>query len=381
MSNPKSALVLSGGGARGAYQVGVLKALAEVVPENAQPFDIITGVSVGALNAVVLAARGDDFHAGVHDLENIWRNLHCHNVYHIETGAIAGQVLRWIRALLFGWAGAHPPRSFLNNAPLRTLLNTHVDFTRLNKLVGTHDLEALAITASSYETGRAVTFFQSAGEIKPWTRARRVGRRREITADHVMASSALPLVFPSVKIEGVYFGDGALRENAPLSAAIHLGCEHIVTIGARDKRPDPDLDLDMPYPTLGYLTGQMLDILFNDHADADVERLTRINKTISLMSEQERERTNLKEIGLASVNPSRDVRLIAGEHVDELPSSVKFVLKAMGAYKSPWVLPSYLAFEPGYLSALIDLGYEDGKKQQAELLAQSQPSQTAFSAD
>lgn len=366
----KTALVLSGGGARGAYQVGVLKALAAAMPNGTLPFPILTGVSVGALNASVLAAYADNFSIAVERLEAVWRSLHCEHVYKTDRGAVAGQLLRWGRAMTFGWAGATPPQSLLDNSPLRELLETHVDFDRVNRLVGHSGLQALAITASSYETGRAVTFYKSASDIVPWERARRIGARCDFCADHIMASSALPLIFPAIKVNEVYYGDGALRENAPLSAAIHLGCERILTIGARDGKPDsPAEDPHPTYPSAGDLGGHMLDILFNDNIDADVERLTRINGTVRAMRPDTRAEVGLRDIAIRSINPSRDIREIAGQHADELPISVKTVLKTIGAMKAPYVLPSYLTFEPGYIHALIDLGFADAQAQIDDLTA------------
>ncbi|MEM9989311.1 MAG: patatin-like phospholipase family protein, partial [Pseudomonadota bacterium] len=360
----KTALVLSGGGARGAYQVGVLKALCKALPAPSTPFSIITGVSVGALNAAVLASEAQDFHKGVEKLETIWRGLHCDSVYRTDSLAMATQLSRWALAGLFGWAGATPPRSLLDNSPLRTLLEKNVHFEQVNHHIETGVLEAIAITASSYDTNQAVTFYNSTHGIKPWTRARRISASQAITAQHVMASSALPLVFPAIPIDGAYYGDGALRENAPLSAAIHLGCDQILTIGARDIKIDPHEDDEKQYyPSVGDLAGQMLDIVFNDDADADRECLLRINQTLALIPTAKRIEMGLRPIDLFSVHPTADIRQLAGQYAEDLPTSVRLLLRALGAFKHPWVLPSYLAFEPGYISALIDLGERDGANQ------------------
>jgi NTE family protein len=356
----RDALVLSGGGARGAYQVGVLKALGDTLPEGAQPFRIVTGVSVGALNAVMIAAARGSFRERIAVLEGVWRELHCNNVFKTDGGEIRRQVRSWVGAAAFGWAGASPPPSILDNEPLHRLLDSHVDFGAVNGAIANGDLDALAITASSYESGQAVTFFAADREIEPWTRARRIGVRTVIGAEHVLASSALPLVFPAVRVSDHYYGDGALRENAPLSAAIHLGCDRILTIGARDGTPDALDAQGAAYPSVGILAGQALDILFNDDTDADIERLRRINHTLGLMRPDARAETNLRPIGLRNINPSEDIRGIAGRHVEELPGSVRMLMRMIGALKAPWVLPSYLMFEPGYIDALLDLGYRDG---------------------
>lgn len=357
----KSALTLSGGGARGAYQVGVLKALAERIAPGTQPFSILTGTSVGALNASVLATAPHDFPEGVRRLEAIWRALHCDQVFVCDGATLRGRIAGWSAAAAFGWAGRSAPPSLLDNSPLRTLLEAHVDFEALNAHLGINGgLNALAITASSYRSGRALTFFYGEAEITPWERARRVGIRARLTADHVMASSALPFIFPAIEFDGRWCGDGALRELTPLSAAIHLGADHIMTIGARDLEPDPETNEEMGYPSVGYLSGQMLDILFNDHAEADIDRARRMNLMLEALPEDARAATGMRPLDLLSVIPSQDIRPIAGQHLSEMPGALRILMRAIGGLKAPYVLPSYLMFEPGYISALIALGEKDG---------------------
>ncbi|MBB4659430.1 patatin-like phospholipase family protein [Parvularcula dongshanensis] len=355
----KAALVLSGGGARGAYQVGVLKAVAEDVPSGTNPFRVLTGLSVGAINAAVLAEGADDFPGAVRKLEALWRSLHCASVYRTDWGSLVGRLARWAGALTLGWAGAKPPPSLLDAEPLARLLARRVDFGRVNAMAEGGAFDALALTASSYSSGKAVTFFAGAFA-EDWRRARRTGRRCRIGPEHVLASAALPVVFPAVQIEGEWFGDGALRQVAPLSPAIHLGCDRLFLIGARDKDTGPDV-APAPSPSLGVIGGQLLDIVFNDQMDADIERSARINRTLDAMLPERRAATQLRPIAIERINPSRDVRLLAGEHVSALPPTVKLLLRAVGAYRPPWVLPSYLTFEPGLIAALIDLGYADGR--------------------
>lgn len=374
MSSHRQALILSGGGARGAYQVGVLKALAELVPKGHYPFDIITGVSVGALNAAVLATWPDDFHAGARSLEKIWRELSCNHVFRTDDLAMARNIAGWTGAALFGWLGVKPPRSLLDNSPLRQLIDRHIDFEKLNRLGGPGGLKAIAITASSYRSGRAVTYFATNRPTPEWGRARRIGVARPIRPEHVLASSALPIVFPAVSVSGVYFGDGALRENAPLSSAIRLGADDILTIAARDGKPDPQpipngdpIEPTPPYPTVGDMAGHMLDILFNDNAGADIENLRRLNGLLERLPPAERTKTGLRKVDYLAVEPSEDLRPIAGAHAKDLPRSVRLMLHLIGGMNEPWVLPSYLLFEAGYVGALIDLGYRDGMKNKMAL--------------
>lgn len=354
-------LVLSGGGARGAYQVGVLKALAEDF-SGPTPFPVITGVSVGAINAAVLAEGADDFPKSVEKLEKLWRSINCGSIFVADAWSLFGRLFRWSSSFGLGWTGLQTPQSLLDASPLRKLIKSQVDFGRVQSMVKDGPLEALAVTASSYCTGRSVTFFQAKPDHGEWSRSRRLGERTDITVDHVMASAALPAIFQSRKLGHEWFGDGALRQTAPLSPAIHLGCDRLLLIAARDGVIDdvPEVGRDQPYPSFGVLGGQLLDIVFNDNLDADVERLKRVNGTLGVMLPERKQCTELRAIGTHMVRPSEDIRDMTGDHIDELPRSVKVVLGAIGAMREPWMLPSYLTFEPGYIGALIDLGYKDG---------------------
>ena len=342
----------------------MLKALAEVLP-GPTPFPVITGVSVGAINAVVLAEGADDFPAAVKKLEALWRSIHCRSIFVSDAWPLFLRLMRWSTSFGFGWAGVETPQSLLDASPLRDLIASQVDFKRLKAMVNEGPLDALAVTASSYSTGQSVTFFQAARDRLDWTRSRRVGTATDITVDHVMASAALPVIFQSRSIDDEWFGDGALRQTAPLSPAIRLGCDHLLLIAARDGVVDDTevVDPEQPYPSLGFLGGQLLDIVFNDNLDADVERLKRINATIGMMAPAYQHKSNLRLISTHMVRPSDDIRHLAGDHSKELPCSVKAMLSTIGAGGEPWVLPSYLTFEPGYIGALIDLGYLDGRAQ------------------
>ncbi|GGY45279.1 patatin-like phospholipase family protein [Parvularcula lutaonensis] len=363
-------LVLSGGGARGAYQVGILKALAEALP-GPLPFPVVTGVSVGAINAAVVAEGADDFQQGVARLERLWRSLSCAQVYRTDPAHLFGRLGRWGLAMAFSWAGAKAPQSLLDADPLKDLLYREIDSQRITRMVAEGHLRALAVTASSYVTGISTTFFQGTQPILPWNRARRKGERAIIGPQHIIASSALPGVFQARKVGDEWFGDGAIRQTAPLSPAIHLGCDRLFLIAARDGTPDDPANYMLgthDYPTLGVLGGHLLDIVFNDNLDADQERLERINRTIEIMIPERRAQTNLRRIDTLMVRPSEDVRKIAGEHIDEIPRTVKTLLGAIGGLRAPYVLPSYLTFETGFIGALIDLGYKDAKNDIGRLL-------------
>ena len=258
--------------------------------------------------------------------------------------------------------------SLLDNSPLEDLLRQKLDFTRIQKNIDAQYIHALGISASSYTLGQAVTFFQGDPAIEPWERTRRIGKRCTIDLRHIMASISLPFIFPTVGIGGEFYGDGSLRLTAPLSPAIHLGADRILVIGLRDKKLDTEESAKTKrIPSPGNMIGHLLDIAFGDSLDVDFERQTRINHTLSLMDESQREQTPLKIIDLMKIQPSEDVRDITARHVQELPWSVQKLMKTIGGWGDDWRLPSYLLFEPGYIGALIDLGYRDGMEQQSEI--------------
>ncbi|WP_374764683.1 patatin-like phospholipase family protein [Yunchengibacter salinarum] len=368
---PTVGLVLPGGGARGAYQAGVLAAIAEMVPAGHRPFPVITGTSVGAINAVSLATGAADFHRAAARLEELWRNLRADNVYRTDALHVLAQGARWIMAMLFGGMGAGNPQSFLDNRPLAEFLDTNVDFDALGRMVKSGDLQALGISASSYATGRAITFFEAAESVDEWQRARRRGLRRQITCGHVMASAALPFLFPAEKVDGFYYGDGSLRLTAPLSPAIHLGADRLLVIGVRDARLD-DVDQTgptLPYPGLGDIGGYLLDVIFSDNLEADMERLERINRTLGAMRPDARAETDLRPIDMMMIQPSSDVRPIAKAHVDAIPRTIRLLLKGLGAHGTGGQLASFLLFEPAFTHELMAMGRADVAARKHEIKA------------
>ena len=376
MADPfRKALVLPGAGARGAYQVGVLKAIATILPKDAHnPFAVLSGTSAGAINAAVLAGRAAHYERAIADMEQVWANFKAHEVYRTDNLTMFKSSVHWLAALVFGGLGVRNPSSLLDNAPLRDLLRRNVRFSGVAKAIERGHLEALAVTASAYASARSVTFFQAGDSILPWSRVRRVGRAARIGVEHLMASAAVPFVFPPVQIGGEYYGDGSMRHRAPLSSAIHLGADRILVIGVRDEHPDPEpASSGHPeFPTFAHLAGYMLDTLFMDGLFTDLERLARINRILEQTEggHLTGRLAGLRPIHTLVVVPKDDIRAVAARHAQELPRGVRLLLQGLGAMnRGGMQLVGHLLFESGFTRELIAMGFRDALAMEEELRA------------
>lgn len=364
----KIALMLPGGGARGSYQVGVLKGIMEINPHDAAPFPIITGTSAGAINAAVLASYANDIKYGTSRLEKFWTSIHCDDIYRTDALTITKTILKVVGSILFGSFGLKGPRSLLDNTPLSELLHKQLHLSQIQEHIDAGYLDGVAITASSYATAVAISFYQATSLIEQWHRTRRFGLSDTIAVEHIMASTALPFLFPAQLIDKEYYGDGGLRMTAPLSPAIHLGAQKILVIGTRDESPIPTPTEVTEYPSMGELGGYMLDTIFMDRLMDDLNRLRRINRTLSLLSGDKQKETHLKHIQTMIIKPSVDVRDVTEAHAKDIPRPVRTLLKIIGGWGKDWRMPSYLLFEPGYTKALIALGYQDALDKREEIV-------------
>ena len=372
----KLAIVLSGGGARAAYQAGVLKAIAEWLPAGTPlPFTVVTGTSAGAINAAAIAAGAQDFGRAATHLRDLWSHVYARNIYRTDAMHLAGSGLRWLVSFIPAWRHRRPA-SLLDNAPLGRFLKRAVPFADVQAALDSGALDALAITAMSYRSGMSVTFCQAREEIVLWQRAQRVGVRATLGISHLLASSAIPFVFPPASIDGEYFGDGSVRQVAPTSPALHLGADRILAVGVGRTSVRPDAAASAAPPSMAQIGGQVLASIFTDALGTDLEKVRLVNSAVRQIPLERLAASPvpLRDVALCTVTPSVALEDIALDYVDELPRTIRTLLRGVGGtHPGGAGLLSYLLFAPGFCKTLIALGHADANTKRAEIDALMAP--------
>lgn len=366
-------MILPGGGARAAYQVGALRAVAKILGRaERQPFRIICGTSAGAINAATLAVHADSFRRGVGRLLRWWQRVKVEDVYRADLGSVSLHGMRWLASVLVGAGGPKRAAAMLDNSPLGGVLRGDLALERVAQHVDSRRLHALAINATSYTTGQAVTFFQGSPTIAPWQRTRRRGERAVIDIDHLLASTAIPFVFPAAKIGEDFFADGSMRQIAPLSPALHLGARRILVIAVGQftgQIPTGRQRIAPSYPSFAQVAGHALSSIFLDNLGADLERMQRLNHVLSLVPEETQElHSEIAHIDALVLSPSRDLGALALPYAKDLPRGVRYLLHGLGSTEGTGAsLLSYLLFDRRYTRALLDLGYADALARREEI--------------
>jgi NTE family protein len=378
-SSPRYGLVLSGGGARAAYQAGVLQAISDILGTDCgpQPFPVITGISAGAINTAFIAAAKDGFALQTKKLIEVWNELEPEHVLRTDIMSLGKLGAGWIRDLSFGgMIGNSQSTHLLDSTPLARLLEKRIDFNQIQENIKNKKIHGVAVSATNYATGTSNAFFNSL-EVNNWARSSRIGLKTELTLDHVLASSAIPFIFKPVRINKSFYGDGGVRSNAPFSPAIHLGADRLVAIGVRYFRDgletmELNQQLEMDSIALSDIVGVMFNSLFLDAIEFDYERLQRVNETVKLLHEVEslKGKSRLKMIPTLLLRPSVDLGELAAEQFERFPRMLRYLLKGIGASRERGAdLLSYIAFDKAYTSKLIEIGIKDTMSRKDEIRA------------
>lgn len=383
-NSSKTALVLPGGGARAAYQAGVLKALAEYIPyPETNPFPILSGTSAGAINAVALASQEKSFKNSCLWLEDLWLNIETDLVYRSDWTGIARNAWRLFLSLINSGVAVGRPVALLDNIPLKRLLREKIDFSGIGRNIQSGALNAICVTAMNYTEGVSVSFFQGGPNNADWQRWRRHGVPTPLQLRHLLASTAIPTIFPPQRIGRNYFGDGALRQLTPVSPALHLGAKKILIISPTGHKRNYDRPLRRIHsPAFGQIIGHLLNSAFVDSLETDIEHLEQMNELLELIPNQVTNKNGrlLKNIDIQVVSPSEDIDALADEYTQSLPRSIRTFLRVFGGSSSDGGInvASYLLFTKDFSQRLIDLGYKDGLEQMDKLIPFLYPNETSI---
>ncbi|MFT2111368.1 patatin-like phospholipase family protein [Marinomonas sp. 2405UD68-3] len=373
MPTDTHALILSGGGARAAYQVGVLSAIGKMLPKDSKlPFPILCGTSAGALNASMLATHSHNFNKAVTRLNYVWRHLTPDQVYETKSSALFSSASKVVSSIIQNKNDHDRIVSLLNNAPLEKLLKRFLPLHQIPNAIDQKELIALAVTCMNYTTGETTTFFEGNQDLGNWSGFRRSGQSSKINFSHLLASSAIPTLFPAQKIEEHFYGDGAMRQRSPISPAIQLGANKIMIIGVSGNQ-NPKSWTDTPKmpnsPSMGHITGQLLNSAFIDNLEGDIQQLEYINSILSYVPE-DIIIPKAKHIESLIISPSKAIDQIAAKYLNTLPKSIRFLLSITGNNQdqSGNSAASYLLFTPEYCQELIELGQKDAMWEKDRIL-------------
>lgn len=368
----KTGVVLTGGGARGAYQAGVLHGIADLCTTTGikNPFNIITGCSAGSINASYLAANIHRQRDAAADLATFWSRLRTQEIFRTDVFSLGNIGTRLVTDIALGGIKKKKmARALLNTAPLRELVGKYVNFSQIGENIRAGHLDALTVTATDYVNSENISFVMAKDDSLAWRRARRRSHFSDITLNHVMASAAIPLFFPAYQIDGRFYGDGCLRNQAPLSPAIHMGADRLLVIGVKKMRPDDPDAGDVMKPTLGRVISVLMNAVLMDNVEYDIERMSRINRTIEAVPEDVRGQLPLRKIDYLFLRPSVDLGHLAAQKFDLLPDTIKYLVSGLGSRTEASELISYLMFESEYCHELSKIGYDDAMAQMDQIIA------------
>jgi NTE family protein len=363
----KRGLHLAGGGARGAYQAGALKAINIILGEKNIPFDSITGVSIGSLNAAILAENASDFAGGTEKLEDLWSAIHCEKIFNASNYELSKSVLRNMSNTIIRQNRAG---HLLDASPLHEFITENIDFDQVEDNIKNNRLEALEIISNCYETHQTVSFYQhNSSEFEDWSYPRHISQRVRLSMDHILGSTALPMFFRPAKIDGFHYGDGSMGLVSPLRGAIRFQVDKILILGTRQpatfRDPEHLRNSDIGF---AHILGGMLNGLFLDNLDRDIEMVNRMNDIARLLSMWKKRRSPWRPIETLHLRPSRDVADIAQAQYHSMPTLLRFFLNLMGAKHHSGDLLSFLLFESEFTRELLKLGFEDTMASEEEIL-------------